>query len=247
LTLTASFFRTELLGNIVRSPSVSFGITHRLDNVPDIITRFQAHGFIRGIVFADIERNGTYLTGDPGIEGAMVTLDGTRRMRTNHAGRYSFGFVPAGTHTVEVQYERNEPYVFTSSPHVETSENSNVNFGVAIRSTQLFGSVRNDAGRGIAGVIVRLADKSNTETSQSGTFVVNLAKAAEITISLDLNSIPPGYALDEQAKRLSLLTRTIPATLTSSSAHCGASRAPSPVGTGFLRSAISGLRSTTNP
>jgi SdrD B-like domain len=201
LTFTASLFRTELLGNIVRSPSVSFGISHRLGNVPDIITRFQAHGFIRGMVFADTERNGTYLTGDPGIEGALVTLDGTRRVRTNQTGRFSFGFVPAGTHTVEVQYERNEAYVFTSSPHVETSENSTINFGVAVRSTQLFGSVRNDAGRGIAGIVVRLADKRSTETSQSGTFVVNLAKAAEITVSLDLNSIPPGYALDELSEK----------------------------------------------
>ncbi len=198
-TLAASLFKTELLGNTVRVPTVSFGIHHQLGNVPDIITRLQERGFIHGLVYFDGERSGIYLTGDRGIEGALVILDGFRRTRTNQSGWYSFGSVPPGTHVVEVQYQSDSAFVFTSLPHVQVSENSTANFGIAVRSTQLFGSVRSDAGRGIKGVVVHLsgANGRSTETLESGIFVFHLARAAEGSVSLDLNSLPPGYALDE--------------------------------------------------
>jgi hypothetical protein len=198
-TLAASLFRTELLGTTVRVPTVSFGINHQLGNVPDIISRFQERGFIHGLVYFDGERNGIHLTGDRGIEGVLVTLDGFRHTHTNRIGWYSFGSVPPGTHVVEVQYQSDSAFVFTSLPHLQVKENSTADFGIAVRSTQLFGSVRSDAGRGIEGVVVHLSgtNPKTTETLESGSFVFHLAASTEGRISLDLNSLPSGYALDE--------------------------------------------------
>jgi len=197
--LGASFFRTELAGTVYQVPTVSLSIRHQLGNVPDFMTSLQERGSIQGIVYTDNQRTGTYITVDQGIEGAVVTLDGTRRTRTNRLGWYSFGAIPPGIHTVEIQYQSERPYVFTSLPHVEVAENSTVNFGIAIRSTQLFGSVKSDTGKGIRGVLVRLSgvDRQSTETTDSGAFVFHLPNPGEAKIELDSNSFPPGYALNE--------------------------------------------------
>jgi hypothetical protein len=199
LLVGASFFQTELAGKTVRVPNVSFGIQHQLRHVPDILTRLQERGFIRGVVYSDKERAATYLTGDHGIERVLVTLDGTRRTYTNRAGWYSFGAVSPGRHIVEIQYQSEQAFVFTTLPHVEVPADSIVNFGIATRAIELFGTVRSDAGRGIGGVVVRTsgANEQTAETLPSGTFVFHPQQSGEVKVLLDVNSLPPGYALNE--------------------------------------------------
>lgn len=199
VVLAGSYFRTEIMGNMVKVPTVSIGIGRQITNVPDIMTRLQERGFVRGVVYADNQRAGTFLTGDRGIEGVLVVLDGTRRTRTNRFGWYSFNAVPSGMHIVEVQYRADEPFVFTSAPYIHTAADSTANFGIATRNIQLFGNVKSDAGRGIEGVGVHLSgvDEQRTITSPSGTFAFHLQTAGEVKVSLDPGSIPPGYALQE--------------------------------------------------
>jgi hypothetical protein len=151
------------------------------------------------MVYSDKERAGTFLTGDHGIEGVLVTLDATRHTVTNSAGWYSFRAVTEGTHTVEIQYQVDQAFVFTTPPHVQSPVNSTVNFGIATRNIQLFGTVKSDAGRAIAGVSVQTfgADEQTAETSSSGTFVFHPQRVGEVKVRVDVNSLPPGYDLGE--------------------------------------------------
>jgi hypothetical protein len=207
LVLAASFLRTELAGRLVRVPNVSFGIQHELSNVPDVLSRFQEHGFIRGMVYTDKERAGTFLTGGHGIAGVLVTLDANRHTHTNSAGWYSFGALSEGMHTVEIQYQDDQPFVFTTAPHVQSTVDSTVNFGIATRNIQLFGTVMSDAGRGISAVVVHTsgADGQTSETSPSGTFVFHPQRPGELTVRVEVNSLPPGYALSEISEQTVVL------------------------------------------
>jgi hypothetical protein len=197
--LSASLLRTELAGNVLQVPNVSFGLRRQLSNVPDMLTRLEEHGSISGMVYSDRERAGTFLTGDRGMEGVLVILDSTRRTHTNRVGGYSFHAVSSGVHTIEIQYQSAQPFVFTTLPHVQTPADSIVNFGIATRNMRLFGTVQNDAGRRIAAAIVHIygADEQTAETSASGTFVFSPREPGELKVVLELNSLPPGYALGE--------------------------------------------------
>jgi hypothetical protein len=107
--------------------------------------------------------------------------------------------VPEGMHTVEVRYEGLDPFVFTSSPRVEAPANSVVNFGIAQQKARIFGTVRSDSGEGMPNVIVRIKGTAilQAKTSEHGTFTADLPEAGAYLLSLDPESLPPSYRLDD--------------------------------------------------
>jgi hypothetical protein len=178
-----------------REPVVSFGIRRQLTNVPDMLR--PSRGSIHGIVFFDTQGKGEIQSYFKGMAGIYVVLDGIRRARTNGVGAYSFGSVSPGTHTVEVLHDGLDPYLFTTSSKVEVSEDSSANFGLRLRTATLFGTVRNDAGKSLRNVRIRIAGKLNRElqTSGTGAFSVTDLEPGTYTVSVDPDSIPPSYAL----------------------------------------------------
>jgi hypothetical protein len=192
-----SHLQAALLGNTIHSTTFNTGIHRQLGSVPEFMSRLQETGRINGLVYLDSNENGLYDSGERCLPGVQVTLDGRQYARTNRVGWYSFDVIPGGKHTVDVQYPGGEDYTFTSAPHMQTAVNSTVNFGIANRRMQLFGTIRNDAGRGIGGVTVRFtgAEAGTQISSAAGAFVVHPPTAGEVSVSLDLNSLPPSYAL----------------------------------------------------
>jgi hypothetical protein len=95
-------------------------------------------------------------------------------------------------------YENLESYSFSTSPRVETEDNSTVNFGMARRKAVIFGSVRDDAGKALDGVVVRLAGPGGEKripSSESGSWVANALEPGDYVVSLDLDTLPPSYAV----------------------------------------------------
>jgi hypothetical protein len=196
VTLGASVFESRF-SNLVssREPVVSFGIRRQLSNVPDMLR--PSHGSIHGIVFLDREGKGEIQSYYKGMAGITVVLDGIRRTRTNSVGAYSFGSVSPGTHIVEVLHDNLDAYIFTTSSKTEVSEDSTLNFGLRLRTATLFGTVRNDAGKSLRNIRIRITGKSNRElqTSGSGAFSATDLEPGTYTVSIDPDSIPPSYAL----------------------------------------------------
>ena len=118
-------------------------------------------GTINGTVFNDLNANGIQNTGEEGIAGVTVTLDGTTTTTTDANGNYSFTDVPAGRHTVMETDLTN--YVSTTLNNVPVNVTSAgtavANFGDILQGT-VSGGVFNVNGTGIAGVTVELLDSS---------------------------------------------------------------------------------------
>jgi hypothetical protein len=199
LSASGSFFSTQL-GNVkYHQPAYNFTVRRRIGAVPSFFNRLQQHASIHGIVFADATGRGEYDSSSKGLKGVTVILDGYRRMRTNRFGYYSFGAVPKGEHSVEIQYNSDDPYLFTSAPAVSATENSTINFGIGEQRPRLFGSVFNDAGVPIPNVVLRVSGSESHQISsgREGSFSLILGNPGEYTVSLDPASLPPAYSLDD--------------------------------------------------
>jgi hypothetical protein len=196
--LAGSLFTTRTSVSANQAPVFQIGLRRQLGGVPDILNRFQENGHIHGVVFFDDAKLGSPTPATRGIEGVVVVLDDVRKTRTNRLGQYSFGFVPDGVHTVEVQYTGIDPFVFTSSPRVETPVNSVVNFGIAEQKSRIIGAVRNDAGMPMRAVVVRITGASTWQgkSSDQGSFTAELPVPGVYSVSLDPESLPPSYSLN---------------------------------------------------
>jgi hypothetical protein len=195
---SGSYISTQLGNTRYHQPTYNLGLRRRFGAVPAFVNRFQDHASIHGIVFSDANGRGEYDKLSKGISGVTVILDGYRKVRTNRVGYYSFSSVPAGKHSVEIQYNSEEPFLFTTAPSISTPENRMVNFGIGEQKTRLFGTVFNDAGMPIANVRVRVTGVESHEltTSQEGSFSLVLAKAGDYRVALDPESLPPAYSLE---------------------------------------------------
>jgi hypothetical protein len=195
---SGSYISTQLGNTRYHQPTYNFGLRRKFGAVPAFVNRFQDHASIHGIVFSDANGRGEYDKLSKGIPGVVVILDGYRKVQTNRMGYYAFSSVPAGKHSVEIQYNSEEPFLFTTAPSVPTTENTTVNFGIGEQKTRLFGTVFNDAGMPIANVRVRVSGAESHEltTGQEGSFSLVLAKAGDYRVALDPESLPPAYSLE---------------------------------------------------
>jgi hypothetical protein len=74
----------------------------RLERSFDDWNNFMGYGSQSGTIFEDGNGNGRHDTGESGIPGIPVLVDGQRRAVTDAAGRYSISGIPAGRHRVKL-------------------------------------------------------------------------------------------------------------------------------------------------
>lgn len=198
LTVGASLFKTRSPQYDQNAPLFTVGLRRQLGNVPDLITRFQQRGVIRGIVFADLSGQGSYDGTQKGIAAVTVIIDGVHRTQTDNSGHYSFRSLSESKHRIEVLYESSVPFQFTTPPQVETNVGTIVNFGIAIRKSVLMGTVRSDAHRPLSNVLVRISGPTPSEvrTSESGTFKVGQLESGSYTVAVDQASLPISYVME---------------------------------------------------
>lgn len=191
------------------SSQVSYGLTfsHRFTSVPALL--FPARrGSIDGYVFRDDDSSGRFSTSTPGIGGVEVKLDGERSTRTDSAGYYAFAGVPYGTHQVEAQIPSAAPSFFTTDSPASAEIGSRVDFGVNFVQGKIFGNIVNDAGQGIAGVVVAIAGlKQRATTGSDGRFVFEGVAPGHYIVTASADSFPTGYDLSSLS--------TVPADVTS--------------------------------
>ncbi|MGZ6123496.1 MAG: MSCRAMM family protein, partial [Myxococcales bacterium] len=104
---------------------------------------------------------------------------------------------------------------FAGRSTVEVGAGDTPRFEIRQGSARLSGTVRDDAGGPLAGVLLRLAGAQAGETAStdsSGHYAFSPAPG-EFTLSLDAGSLPPGYDAADAAPRTVRLVQSEPAHL----------------------------------
>lgn len=164
--------------------SIAAGLRVRIDDVPRIPTWRRSD--IDGVVVNE---------GRAGVPmpGVKVRLDGGRTAVSDANGRFVFPDVIDGEHRVEAELPP-ETY-FTSPSRVAVSAGGSVRFGLAEAPARLSGSVVDDLGRGIGGMLLVLRGPTGTftvTTDSAGRFGFAVADG-DYDLELVRESIPAGY------------------------------------------------------
>jgi hypothetical protein len=168
---------------------------------------------IEGRVFRDNNVNGAFNFGEQGLVGLQVKLDDGQIAETDEQGRYKFGDVSQGEHTVSLSLTQ------FSGPVRMTTKNqasvdlirqriSVVNFGV-VDFARITGSVFNDLrfegqrpadAKGLAGVHLTLNDGTRTRAivaQDTGDFEIDDVAPGDYMISVDASTLPANYSLPQ--------------------------------------------------
>lgn len=203
-----TWWSSERRGIPVRNqPSFELGFRRQFSDLPS----FGGSGDITVSVFLDDDLDGR-ADGKPLV--AEVDVDGGQRMRTNARGTAVFTKIGAGVHQVTVRVPDHPTAYFTSPSRVDARAGDTLSFGVALSPGRAGGFLRSDAGKGIAGVRVRLERGSRqleSVTKSDGSFSF-AAAPGEWTLSLIDTTVPLGYALYAASQGV-LLDRATPVTV----------------------------------
>jgi hypothetical protein len=195
------------------SPLLEISFRRQFVNAPSFIIP-RRRGTIRGVVFADDGATGTFRPGGPLLSDIEVVLDDIRRIRTDHSGHYVFSGVSYGLHSVEVDYHSTSPFFFTTASRVQSDADTEVNFGIGLSPARLFGTVRSDAGIGLSGVEISISKGPlhfSAQTDDEGKFRVEGLSRGECEVTLDIDSVPPGYSFAELETQRTTVDASAPA------------------------------------
>jgi Carboxypeptidase regulatory-like domain len=198
---SASLVRAGNNGVITTRALFSISLQHRFFTVPGLLLPGR-HGVIEGHIFRDDDSTGRYQAQLPAIAGVEVRLDGDRAARTDAHGHYLFHHVPFGVHHVEARFDSGEPFFYTTDSPATADMNATVDFGINFAKGQIYGYLLNDAGTGIGGITVELANEKVTRramTGENGKFAFTGLAPGGYSVATLPDSYPSGYALQDLA------------------------------------------------
>ncbi|MBV8354945.1 MAG: carboxypeptidase regulatory-like domain-containing protein, partial [Candidatus Eremiobacteraeota bacterium] len=175
------------------TPTFGLVLRHRFASVPGFLFPSK-HGTIAGHVFRDDAGTGNYASGAAGLAGVEVALDDDRTTRTDASGRYVFERVASGPHSIAARPDQATPFSFTTDSPASAQIGEVVNIGISFVAGKLFGYVTNDAGDGVEGATVLIAELAkSTNTESDGHFSFDGVPQGTYTLQLSADSLPVGY------------------------------------------------------
>lgn len=207
LSVSASLLRITVAGQPQQYPLLQIGLRRSFSSLPSFLSSHK-YGAISGTVFQDDEGHGAFRKGLPPMAGVEVVLDGSERTTTDANGFYSFPHVPAGGHFIEFNFQSSKPFWFTNPSKRPATINVPANLGIRFASAELVGYVRNDAEAGIENariVITGPNQRLEVRSDAQGRFSIPALGAGEYQVSIDPDSLPEGYFLEDlKAQQVSL-------------------------------------------
>jgi hypothetical protein len=198
------------LQGVQRNTMLSFGIEKTLSGPPlSSLLPGRRHGTIRGRVFRDMNVNGTFNVGEPGLSGVRLDLSNGQSALTDAQGRFEFTGLKPDLYDVTLPLAQfREPIRMTSpsSVSVELSEPKTVevDFGV-VNFARVMGNVFNDYSMdgkrnpdapGLRDVQITLSGTKITRrvvTDSIGNFEINDLSPGEYRLETDPSTIPANY------------------------------------------------------
>jgi hypothetical protein len=199
LSVSASLLRVTVGGQPQQYPLVQIGLRRSFSSLPSFLSSHK-YGTISGTVFQDDEGRGAFRKGLPPLTGVEVVLDGSQRATTDSNGFYSFTHVSAGGHFIEFNFQSSKPFWFTGPSKRTATINIPANLGIRFASAELIGYIRNDANSGLEGARIMIAgtnQRLEVRSDAQGRFSVPALGAGDYKVSIDPDSLPDGYFLED--------------------------------------------------
>ena len=195
--------------NPVRTTVMMFGFQKSFSAAPGGLPFAHHSRIIEGRVFRDMNINGAYNVGEPGMAGIEIRLEDGQVATTDSEGRYKFSSVSADQHQVSIDLAQfRHPVRMTTRGEVEADLIQDrivvANFGV-LDFARVMGYVYNDLhfdnrrqpdSKGMQGITLLLADGKNVrkiETGGSGDFEMDDIAPGDYMLSVDGTSLPANF------------------------------------------------------
>lgn len=159
-----------------------------------------ARGVIQGVVFNDLNGNGTHDGGEPGIANVTITRNDGQSVQTDANGGYRFTSVAPGSYTVNMTVPANHVARGDTSKTVTVGSggSAQANFALLVQGViqgsvfeDLNGNMVKDNGEfGLAGVTITRSNGQSTTTDANGNYQFTSVAPGEYTIAVN---IPAGY------------------------------------------------------
>ena len=198
-----------------RTSVFSVGVVKQLFVAPAaILPSGQSHA-ISGRVFRDNNINGTYNSGEPGLAGVRVQIDGKEIVTTDSQGRYRFTHVSADVHQISLAMSDLKAPIRMTTPHQQEADTirtgtAEINFGV-VNFAKVMGLVFNDAkftgqsgltSKGMQKVRMTLKSASGERTivsEGSGEYESTDVVPGDYELVVDQASLPANYWMPENS------------------------------------------------
>jgi hypothetical protein len=170
---------------------------------------------IVGRVFRDNNINGTYNSGEPGLAGVRVQIDGKEIVTTDSEGRYRFTHVSPDVHQIVLAMSDLKAPIRMTTPHQQEADTirtgkAEINFGV-VNFAKVMGLVFNDAkftgqsgitSKGLQKVRMTLKNASGEKTivsEGSGEYESTDVTPGDYELVVDQASLPANYWIPENS------------------------------------------------
>lgn len=207
LSVSASLLRLTVDRQPQQYPVLQIGLRRGFSSLPSFLSSHK-FGTISGTVFQDDEGRGAFRKGLPPLAGVEVVLDGSQRATTDGNGFYSFPHVAAGGHFIEFNFQSTKPFWFTGPSKRNATINIPANLGIRFAAAELVGYIRNDAELAVEGARIVIAgtnQRLEVRSDAKGRFSVPALGAGDYQVSVDPDSLPAGYFLeDSKSQEISL-------------------------------------------
>jgi hypothetical protein len=198
-----------------RTSVFAFGVVKQLYVAPSSLLPIRRNSVISGRVFRDNNINGAFNSGEPGLAGIHVQLDGKEIVATDSEGRYRFTRVSPDTHEIRIAVSEIKGPIRMTTPSQQDTDmvrvsNAEVNFGV-VNFARVMGLVFNDRkfsgasdlnSKGIQKVRMILKNDSveRTFTSEgSGEYETTDVPPGDYQLTVDQSTLPANYWASQEA------------------------------------------------
>lgn len=218
-SLSNAFLFDSRTGSFRRTTVFTVGFNKRLQGTPRWLLPFRMQRLtIRGRVFRDLNVNGAYNAGEPGLAGVRVDLNTGESVRTNAGGLYEFTGLKPDAYQVSVPLAQFPGAVRATAPtdvRVEPDGDkiTEVNFGI-VNFARVMGNVFNDYqmtgirqpdAPGIRGIRLELASTSvrrDVLSDGTGDFEFNEVAPGDYNLRVDRTTLPPNFIASGDAIRI---------------------------------------------
>jgi len=215
-SLANVYLLNSQLTGVTRTTVITIGFNKSMRGTPSWLLAVHPHKrSIQGRVFSDLNVNGAYNNGEPGLAGVRVELSTGETVRTDSQGRFEFPGLGPNVYRVIVPLNQFTQAVRVTTPtdvrvDLIDEKTAEVNFGI-VNFARVIGTVFNDYrmdgqrrpdASGMRAIRLTLTGKDLNRTVVSdgaGDYELYEVAPGDYQLTLDRSTLPPNYVAPSES------------------------------------------------